>query len=185
MKIGILASAVGLAVSAVAIAEATTVSDLIPVSKTSLVAPKIQIYQQTGFPRLSDGFVGERRNSPAIGGRELRTTPVKQSEGVTGFRGMPNLVSVGMNFENVPHDTSLGNDVLAVAPTSQSGTLPATIGWELDAQPSVAFVRVIDPVANPTTPAPMAGANGVSNNTKMMRHRVAAAQAPNGILYDN
>src|SRR5690606_19106811 len=46
----------------------------------------------------------------------------------------------------------------------------------------VAFVRVIDPVANPTTPAPMAGANGVSNNTKMMRHRVAAAQAPNGFF---
>jgi hypothetical protein len=72
MKIGILASAVGLAVSAAAIAEATKATDIIPINKTSFVDPEIQIYRQTGFPRMDDGIVGDRRMSPTIGGREFR-----------------------------------------------------------------------------------------------------------------
>ncbi len=182
MKIGILASAVGLAVSAAAIAEATKATDLIPISKTSFVDPEIQVYRQTGFPRMDDGIIGDRRMSPALGGREFRA-PVK-AEGPTTFdpRGTPNVVMIETDYTLAPADTSLGGTGVNFLPSSTSGMLPAGIAWNLRGQTSVNFVRVIDPVANPATPAPPTGPNGVANNTKMVRHRVGTAQAANGFF---
>jgi hypothetical protein len=191
MKIGILASAVGLAVSAAAIAEATKATDLIPISKTSFVDPEIQIYQQTGFPRMTDSIVGDRRLSPATGGREFRM-PAK-ADGANTFspRGGINVVSVGSDYSNAPVNTSLGGAGVNFVATSQSGDLPEGIAWNLRGQGSVAFVRVIDPtlpidpkdpMSPPATPAPPAGSNMVANQTNMVRHRVGTAQPANGFF---
>ncbi|MBX3351571.1 MAG: hypothetical protein KF684_01445 [Phycisphaeraceae bacterium] len=179
MKIGILAGAVGLAVSAVALAEAAKTSDLIPISRVSTVDSDIQVYRQTGWPALTDGIVGQRR-SPLTGLR-AEMAPVETAQEYVSLRGTPNVVSVKYNYENAPADTSTGGLGFTRAASFQSGTLPGTMYFNVRGQTSVNFVRVIDP-ANPLTPAPAAGPNGVANQTKMMRHRVGAAQAPGGFF---
>ncbi len=182
MKIGILASAVGLAVSAAAIAEATKATDILPVSKTSFVDPEIQIYQQTGFPRMDDGIVGAPRLSPAIGGREFRAPAKRDSAASFDPRGgAPNVVMILTDYANAPADTNLGGTGVNFLPSMTTGMVPANIAWNLRGQGSVNFVRVIDP-ANPATTAPPTGPNGVSNNTKMVRHRVGTAQLANGFF---
>lgn len=182
MKIGILASAVGLAVSAVAIAEATKTSDLIPISKTSFVDPEIQVYQQTGFPRLDTGLVGDARLSPLNGGREFRVPAKQGSVNTFDPRGAPNVVMVETNYEAAPADTSTGGTGFSFAPSAQMGMLPPNLGWNTRGQGSVNFVRIIDPIANPATPAPPTGPNGVANTSKMVRHRVGTAQPANGFF---
>lgn len=179
MKIGILASAVGLAVSAVAIAEATKSTDLIPISKTSLVAPEIQVFQKIGFPHFNNGLVGERL-SPAVGGKTAVSGKVDQTPTVDP-RGMVNLVSIQNDYELAPADTSFAAPGATYDASFTSGMVPPNVGWNTRGQPSAAFVRVINP-ANPGTPAPPAGPNGVDNQTKMMRHNVAAAQPAGGFF---
>jgi hypothetical protein len=185
MKIGILASAVGLAVSAVALAEASKTSDFIPVSRTSLIDPEIQVFQKTGFPREdNNGLVGEARLSPLNGGREFRA-PVQQSSANTfDPRGTPNVVTLRTDYEAITgpmgeqSDFTFTGNGRVFAPSFMSGTLPPNVGFNARAGQTATFVRIIDPVNNPTTPAPPAGSNGVSNTTKMVRHR-SPATPPN------
>ena len=176
MKIGILACAVGLAVSAVAIAEAAKTSDLVPISRVSTVDPEIQVFRQTGFPAETNGLVGERRVSPLNGLRSI-VEPVETTQDFVSPRGTPNFVVIRSDVEAFPADTSLGGTGFDAAPSFTSGTVPGTLVVNLRGQGSINFVRVIDPT-NPLTPAPAAGPNGVANQTKMVRHRPGSAQAP-------
>ncbi|MGP1310265.1 MAG: hypothetical protein ACTS27_08725 [Phycisphaerales bacterium] len=180
MKIGILASAVGLAVSAVALAEATKSSDLIPISKHSFVDPEMQVFQQIGFPQVNNSLVNVKRAAVNLGGKTA--VPFEGPSATVDPRGTPNVVSVQTDYELAPADTSLGGTGVIFAPSFTSGTVPANVGWNLRGQTSTAFVRVIDPVNNPGTPAPAAGPNGVDNQTKMVRHNVATAQAAGGFF---
>jgi hypothetical protein len=179
MKIGILASAVGLAVSAAALAEATRAPDLIPISKSSLEDPQIQIYKQVGFPRLDDGIVGERRTSPVNGGRDLLLRS-SRNEGVTQYvdpRGGVNVITAQSDFELAPANTSIATPGVIFGTSFTSGMVPPNLGWNLRGQ-SVTFTRVIDPsLGDPLTQGPATGTNGVASDGKMLRHRVGAPQA--------
>lgn len=180
MKIGILAGAVGLAVSAVAIAEAAKTSDLIPISRVSTVDPEIQVFRQTGFPAETNGLVGERRLSPLNGLRSI-VEPVESAQDLVSPRGGANFVIVRTDYQAFPADTSLGGLGITNPPSFTSGTLPSGIVVNLRGQTSINFVRVIDPT-NALTPAPAAGPNGVANQTKMVRHRVGTSQGTDGFF---
>lgn len=168
MKIGILASAVGLAVSAVAIAEALPASQDFSFGIRSVEAPRMQLYKQTGFPVAA--FNQGRIKANKTGLQRLQTEQVEAEATFRGGAPNPIVAELDYNASWVPVNVSLAPSFVG-PPSFQSGDLPPNFGFQIDGSTSVAAVRVIDPVVNAaTTPAPPVGPNGVSNNTKMIRH---------------